>query len=108
MRIVEPSFLAGFDLLWLKPDGSEVTITARVGSPYQSDGREYRCPVETIGLDGRYPDIGGESSLQSLCLAIRLLSARLDDVLAKGGRLVHPSDRSLAWDRESLKNVFAR
>ena len=61
MRISEPSFIASCELLWLKPDGSEVTITARVGSPYQPDGQEYRCPVETIGLDGRYPDIGGKA-----------------------------------------------
>jgi len=59
-------------------------------------------------LDGRYPDIGGESSLQSLCLAIRLLSTRLDDLLKKGGRLVYPSDRSSEWDSESLKNMFGR
>jgi hypothetical protein len=70
--------------------------------------QEFRCPVETIGLDGRYPDIGGESSLQALCLAIRLLSTRLDDLLKKGGPLVLPGDLSSGWNGESLKNVFGR
>ena len=106
MQTSEPRFIASNELIWLKADGSEVTVIARVGIPYQPDGHEYRCPVEIVGFDGRYPDIAGESSLQALCLAIQLLATRLEDLQKEGGSLVYPDDRSAEWDRDSLKNLF--
>lgn len=108
MQTSEPKFIASIELIWLRADGCEVTITARVGTPYQFDGNQYRCPVEVVGFDGRYPDIAGEGSLQALCLAIRLLSTRLEYLLKEGGRLVYPDDRSTDWNRDSLNNVFGR
>jgi hypothetical protein len=106
MQTSEPRFIASSELLWLKADGSEVTVIARVGTPYQPDGNEHRCPVEIVGFDDRYPDIAGENSLQALCLAVRLLATRIEDLLKEGGRLVDPVDRSTEWGSDSLKNVF--
>ena len=108
MQTSEPGFIAGNELVWLKADGSEVTVIAKVGTPYQPDGQEYRCPVEIVGFDGRYPDIAGDSSLQVLSLAIRLLATRLGDLLQEGGRLVYPDDRSTERNSDSLNNLFGR
>lgn len=108
MQTSEPRFIASNELIWLKPDGSEVTVIVRVGMPYQPDGHEYRCPVEIVGFDGRYPDIAGESSLQALCLAIQLLATRLEELQKEGGSLVYPDDRSAEWDRDSLNGLFGR
>jgi hypothetical protein len=106
MQTSQPRFIASDELIWLKADGSEVIVTARVGTPYPTTGTEYRCAVELEGFDGRYPDIAGEGSLQALCLAMRLLARRLQDLLQAGGRLVHRDDRSVDWDSDSLKNMF--
>ena len=108
MQTSEPRFVASSELLWLKTDGSEVVVTARVGIPYQTDENEHRCAVEIVGFDGRYSDMAGASSLQALSLAIGLLATRLEDLLKEGGRLVYPDDRSIDWDSESLKSLFGR
>ena len=108
METSEPRFIASYELRWLKADGSEVSVTARVGIPYESGDGEYRCPVEIEGFDGRYPDIAGASSLQALCLAIQLLANRLNDLLQEGGRLVYPDDSSTEWRSDSLNSLFGR
>jgi len=105
MRIPEPTFIASQRLVWIKADGSENEVVASVGVPYGDGGGTFFCPVELLGVDGRYPDIGGEGSLQALSLAIRLLSTRLGHLLASGERLVHPADRS-PWSADSLRAVF--
>jgi hypothetical protein len=79
-----------------------------VGAPYLAEGAMYRCPVELVGVDGRYPDIAGDGSLQALCLAIRLLATRLGHLLQAGERLVYADDRSTDWDSGSLDNLFGR
>jgi hypothetical protein len=97
-------------LLWHKVDGSQVKLTARVGVPYKADGDHYRCPVELVGLDGRYPDVAGESSMQALCLATQLITRRLTHLLEGGERLLHVKDDQVgsAWDVATLNAVFGR
>ena len=104
-----PSFIASDELLWLKSDGTAVRLVARLGTPYSVDGH-YRCPVELEGLDARYPDIAGESSLQALCLATGLLATRLAHLLEKGERLVYVKDDQPGpdWDVAALNAVFGR
>jgi hypothetical protein len=70
----------------MRADGRVVPITVAVGQPYEAD-RCWRCPVSLIGIDDHLPDIGGEDSLQALCLGVRLLGLRLADFVEKGGRL---------------------
>jgi hypothetical protein len=110
VRIPDPSFIASEELLWHKADGSQTKLTARVGMPYRVDGDHYRCPVELVGLDGRYPDVAGESSMQALCLATNLLTTRLRHLLEAGERVLYVKDdqSGSAWDVETLNAVFGR
>lgn len=111
MRTTDPTFVASEELLWLKADGSEIKLIARVGVPYRAEDGHYRCRAELVGLDERYPDIAGGSSMQALCLATRLLAARLRQLLDDGERLVSAEGRGqneAAWDVASLNAVFGR
>ena len=109
MRTDVPSFIASDELLWLKADGTAVRLVARVGTPYRVDDH-YRCPVELEGLDARYPDVAGESSMQALCLATSLLATRLTHLLEEGERLVYVKDDQSGsdWDVATLNAVFGR
>jgi len=100
-RISTPRFIASDDILWLRADGTEALIQARVGEPYQIDAQTWACPAELLGVDGRYPDIVGGSSLQALSLAIKLVATRLGHMLSDNAQLVHREDRS-PWDGSSL------
>ena len=111
MQATAPSFIASEELLWIKADGSEIKLIARVGVPYEAESGQFRCPVELAGLDGRYPDIAGESSMQAMCLATSLLATRLKHLLQEGERLVYIEDRDRddsSWDISSLNAVFGR
>ena len=57
-----PQFIATKQLLWLRHDGAEVLITARIGTPYQIDeGRRARpARVSSMASTTRYPDLFGE------------------------------------------------
>ena len=100
-RIPTPRFIASEDILWLRADGSETLIEARVGEPYQVDTVTWACPAALDGVDGRYPDIVGGSSLQALSLALKLIATRLGHMLADNAQLVYPEDRS-PWNSLSL------
>jgi hypothetical protein len=96
-RTGTPKFIAFERILWLRKDGTEQIIEAKIGEPYQCDAQSWACPASLEGVDGRYPDIVGANSLQSLTLALRLVATRLGHLLADGERLVYPDDRH-PWD----------
>jgi hypothetical protein len=104
LKTQEPKFIASEEITWLKKDGSEVRVVARVGTPYQMGGGGWRCPAQLEGADSRYPDVVGESSMQAISLAMRLIASRLGHLLEDGERLVY-SDGT-RWDRDSLRAVF--
>lgn len=108
MRTPEPKFIASTTLIWIKADGSQTEVIARVGSPYEARAGTFFCPVELQGADGRYPDIGGAGSLQSLCLAISLISKRLGHLLEAGERLVYAENREIDWTEDSLRATFGK
>ena len=109
MRTPDPSFIACDEFLWRKADGSEVELIARVGIPYKAGDGSYRCPVELVGLDGRYPDIAGGSSMQAVCLATSLLATRLTHLVEAGENLVGTEDRDgSSWDLATLNAIFGR
>ena len=107
MRTTQPTFIASEELVWLKADGGEVKVVARVGIPYKDDEDLYRCPVELDGVDSRYLDIAGQGSMQALCLALSLLATRLTHLLEDGERFVYAADRS-PWDASALAATFGR
>lgn len=101
MRTDAPKFIASERILWIRSDGTEQVIEVRIGEPYQRDAQSWACPACLDGVDGRYPDIVGANSLQSLTLALRLVASRLGHLLADGEQLVYPDDRH-PWDLSTL------
>lgn len=93
-RIDNPKFIASESILWLKPDGTETTIEAKIGEPYQIDARSWACPAALEGVDGRFPDVVSINSLQAMTLALSLIATRLGHLLEDGAQLVYPEDRS--------------
>jgi len=91
--------------LRLRRNGEDVLIQAYIGLPYEQSGA-WACPAALIGVDERYPDIVGESSMQAVHLAIRLIRQRIGYLLDAGEVLVYPSERDSRWDIESLNAVF--
>jgi len=67
----------------LLPSGSSKNIIVGVSSPQPHKDFEYSCLVNLPDRDDPY-EIYGVDSLQSLSLALRFASARLDDLLSKG------------------------
>ncbi len=100
-RIESPKFIASERVLWLRADGSETIIEAKIGEPYQVDERTWACPACLDGVDGRYPEIVGASSMQALTLALDLLRTILGHMLESNAQLVYPEDRS-PWDMSAL------
>lgn len=99
--------IAVLELTWVRPDGSQSPVTAKVGHPYLVAGTEWACPCALDGIDGAYPDIRGEGSLQALSLALGLLRQRLVHVLSDGGHLLDRLDGQ-PFDRERLAATFGR
>jgi hypothetical protein len=106
MRTTAPNYIATEQLLWLQPDGSRTRIVARIGLPYPVDDGTWACAAELQGVDPRYPDVCGASSMQALNLASALLATRLGHLLERGERLVDAEDASCAWDDEMLNSIF--
>jgi hypothetical protein len=105
MRTETPIFIATQSILWLRSDGTEMMIEAKIGAPYMVDEQTWACPACLEGVDGRYPDIVGEGSRQALSLAIRLIANRLGHMLEDNAQLVYPVDRS-PWDLSSHAAAF--
>jgi hypothetical protein len=103
--IEKPTFIAIQEIVWQRADNDEVLIQACIGQPYEQ-GAAWACPAALIGVDERYPDIVGESSMQALQLAIRLIRQRLGHLLDAGEVLVYLDDRDSRWDIDSLNTVF--
>jgi hypothetical protein len=85
--------------------GAKKRTRLRVGRPYKATTGEWACPVEFRGVEPRYPDIRGEDSLQALCLAISFLRSRVDDVTAKGSKLLYVEDGT-EWDKRTRAATF--
>jgi hypothetical protein len=107
LKAENPTYIATEEILWVRADGTEVLIQARVGIPYKSSSA-WACPVALMGVDEQYPDIVGESSFQSLNLAMRLIRQRLGHLLDAGEVLTYPNDRSEQWDAGTLDAVFGK
>jgi hypothetical protein len=67
-------------------DGTEHVFVAGVGKPTRQPTGDWACP--TAMYDGEEPQlIYGQDSLQSLCLGLSFIRARLEHFLESGGRL---------------------
>src|ERR1700679_654852 len=80
--------IAKTELVRIRKNGDHVSVSIEVGQPYKTTDGVWCTPVALHGVDGRLPGIFGEDSLQSLCLAIEFIRARLEDVVEAGDRLI--------------------
>jgi hypothetical protein len=82
---------AEVDVYW--PDGRRDRVSLGIGQPYQDTRlRSWHCPVRLDGLFPRLSDIGGETSLQALLLALRLMHQQLAHLEARGAKLLSPGE----------------
>jgi hypothetical protein len=98
--------IASEEFIWVTADGTRSPIEAKVGRPYLVGATEWACPCEIEGLDGAYPDVSGEGSLQALCLGLGLIRKRLVHLVESGGRLLDPQGNAVDDDR--LAVLFGR
>jgi hypothetical protein len=94
------------EIIWIRKDGVETKIIAKVGRPYQVGEKEWACPMHLAGVDLRH-DCHGAGSIQALVLAINLIRMRLGHLLEKGEKLYY-EDRKTKWTKKSLNNVFGK
>lgn len=80
--------IARTELIRLRKSGERVSISVEMGQPYETTDGFWRTPVALYGLDGRLPDICGEDSFQSLCLATAMIHRQLISVIESGDRLI--------------------
>jgi hypothetical protein len=107
MPTTSPNYIAMQELVWLKQDGSEVRLVARVGTPYPIDERTWACACELEGRGGRIVDIRGGSSMQALGLAIGLVRSQLAHLIEKDGRLRN-AESDEDWSLDQIDAVFGR
>lgn len=99
--------VATINLLWVRKDGSEVSVIGQIGEPYQLDELSWACPAELKGVDPQYPDIQGGSAMQAVCLAIRLIKTRLGHLLDDDECIYEVENLTEKLDKAYLDIVFA-
>jgi hypothetical protein len=90
--------IAKIDLVRVRPSGERITLTVEIGQPYQSPEGVWQTPVALHGLDGRLSDICGEDSLQSLCVAVKMVHLRLASIIDAGDRLQDAEGGAFPFD----------
>ena len=100
--------VANLELLWLRKDDTETSITAKVGRPYKIDDVNWRCPCELLGVDSKYPDISGAGSMQALGSALSLIKMRLGHLVEDGEKLYFAAERETILDQAFLDATFGK
>jgi hypothetical protein len=80
--------IAKAELIRVRNGGERIAVTVEIGQPRKDAHGLWSTPVALHGIDGRLSDICGEDSLQSLCLALQMVRARLAAVVVAGDRLI--------------------
>jgi len=102
--IVNP--VAKLELVMSGVNDLGVPVIAQIGFPYKIDEHSWACPAELKGVDPQYPDIQGASSMQAICLAIRLIKSRLGDLIDDGESIYQPDELVEKLDRAYLDIIF--
>ena len=102
-----PEPIATEEITWVRKDGSTSQIKVFIGRPYQLEDGDWACPTLLDGVDSRYPDVMGSSSVQSLSLAIRLVATRIFHLLDDGETLFFKDDLSAPFTLDTLRDTFA-
>lgn len=59
MNVENPALIASMEMLWLRENGTEVSVQASTGMPYEDQGA-WACPAALTGVDNRYPEVVGQ------------------------------------------------
>ena len=102
---ISPSAAFSTELLMIRSDGSETHLTICIGFPYKQ-GQLWLCPCQIDGLEPQYPDMAGDTSIQALCLALKIVRTRLLSVINAGHTICLPLDRGYPLDRSFLNMMF--
>ena len=83
--------VAQIRLLRVSSAGTKLPVEVRIAKPYY-DGKFWKCPVYLEGFHTKIPDICGMDSLQSLCLAIKMVGELLLHIQQEGDRVIFEHD----------------
>ena len=97
--------VATAEFVFQRADGDKRAVQIRIGAPYAVSALEWACPAEIVGYEPRYPDVSGATSLQALCLAVGLVRSRVEDFMAKGGRVIDTED-DVECDAKDIAATF--
>lgn len=104
---IDPATAITMELRWIKADSAAVPIVVRIGRPTPDPrGDAWACPCEIEGLDAPYPAIVGDSGIQAMALALRLVRSRLADTLRAGATLCLPGDPDHPLDLALLDTLL--
>jgi hypothetical protein len=82
--------IAETEIECVSPSGESFTSKLQVGRPYRDQRGMWCCSVSFGDLLREDQPHFGEDSLQALCLALSFARSRLQDFVARGGRLLIP------------------
>jgi uncharacterized protein DUF6968 len=68
-------------------EGKRLTISVRIGRPYEETDGNWACPVEMAPIYGQLADIRGVDSFHALWLGCSLVLKLLGHFKAAGGKL---------------------
>lgn len=108
MQQTSPSFIAEDAFVWVRRDGEQTMLQARVGAPYRVSDDLWACPAELAGLDGRYLDIYGVSAMQALSLAVNLVGTRLMHLIEEGEHIAYADEPATKLQAQHLLAVFCQ
>jgi hypothetical protein len=80
--------IATTELTCIRPTGERLDCRVEIGRPYRVQTGEWACHLSLGELYPSLPDISGEDSLQSLCLALSLARQLLTQFVEAGGRIL--------------------
>jgi hypothetical protein len=87
--------IASETFIAVKADGSRTAVRFSLAAPELShDSQLWRCEITLDPLYPKLARIAGDSSMQSLTLALSLGLDLLNDFVGKGGRLEYESGES--------------
>ena len=91
------------DYILKLPSGETKLVSVVIGTPYRS-GNFWHCPCELRGIDDRYPDFPGVTSLHALAAAIWIVVSNFADQVRTGQKF-YPSEEAHIEDAEALSET---
>jgi hypothetical protein len=84
--------IAERSLLFISPDGTEISSSIQIGRPRSDAKHDFRCDFEIPNVEKRR-FAAGVDTLQALLLTISLAESILESKRARGWRMLWPDTR---------------